>query len=351
MRRAGPSPRSFITRGLAEAYRAELVRAARRGLDFGPATGEPARWADRETAGVSWLEHASAYAVMKWPHAAAHTRASIADALATVTPALLAPAPSRPPAAVLRAALYGQAFRPAQPGASPSPQVTEALVLRLPVLRGAAPRGSRRAAPDRDGTGVGDDVPVKHLDAPPRPGGDRVVVGDDDDRRPGGVQLLQQGQDGGASGRVEVPSRLVGQQHRRTAGDRPGDRDPLPLAPRQLGRPGPGPVPQPDDSQGVCCQPPPLAAAHPAYSNPSATLPSTLWCSARKNCWNTNPIRDARSAASSRSRIRATSKPVTPTTPAVGLPRVPIRCSSVDLPDPDGPATATSSPAATARLA
>ena len=53
--------RSFITRGLAEGYRAKLVRAARRGLDFSPATGEPARWADRETAGVSWLEHASAY--------------------------------------------------------------------------------------------------------------------------------------------------------------------------------------------------------------------------------------------------------------------------------------------------
>ena len=32
----------------------------------------------------------------------------------------------------------------------------------------------------------------------------------------------------------------------------------------------------------------------PAYSSPSATLPSTLWCSARKNCWNTNPIRAAR---------------------------------------------------------
>ena len=87
----------------------------------------------------------------------------------------------------------------------------------------------------------------------------------------------------------------------------------------------------------------------PAYSSPSATFPSTLWCSARKNCWNTNPIRDARSAASSRSRIRATSRPVTRTVPAVGLSRVPIRCSSVDLPDPDGP-TATSSPAATARL-
>ena len=98
---------------------------------------------------MSWLEHASAYAVMKWPHAAAHTRASIADALATVTPALLAPAPSRPPAAVLRAALYGQAFRPAQPGADPSPQVTEALAWAqhhsLPVSVLADPRIIRRA--------------------------------------------------------------------------------------------------------------------------------------------------------------------------------------------------------------
>lgn len=32
---------SFITRALADSYRAELIRAARRGLDFDPATGEP----------------------------------------------------------------------------------------------------------------------------------------------------------------------------------------------------------------------------------------------------------------------------------------------------------------------
>ena len=88
----------------------------------------------------------------------------------------------------------------------------------------------------------------------------------------------------------------------------------------------------------------------PAYSSPSATLPSTLCCSARKNCWNTNPIRRARSPASSRSAIRATSIPVMRTVPAVGLSRVPIRCSSVDLPDPDGPTTAISSPAVTDRL-
>jgi hypothetical protein len=33
--------KSFITRALADSYLAELVRAARKGLEFDPATGEP----------------------------------------------------------------------------------------------------------------------------------------------------------------------------------------------------------------------------------------------------------------------------------------------------------------------
>ena len=89
--------RSFITRGLADSYRAELIRAARKGLDFSPATGEPASWATPEPATTSWLTHAAAYAAMKWPLLAAHTRAGIADALATITPALLTPGRGRPP--------------------------------------------------------------------------------------------------------------------------------------------------------------------------------------------------------------------------------------------------------------
>jgi hypothetical protein len=35
--------RSFITRGLADSYRAELIRAARKGLDFSPGTGNQRR--------------------------------------------------------------------------------------------------------------------------------------------------------------------------------------------------------------------------------------------------------------------------------------------------------------------
>jgi hypothetical protein len=80
--------KSFITRRLADSYRAELVRAARTGLEFDPATGEPVGWAAPQPAATTWYRHALAYTDMKWPELAAHSRASMAEALATVTPAL-----------------------------------------------------------------------------------------------------------------------------------------------------------------------------------------------------------------------------------------------------------------------
>jgi hypothetical protein len=116
-RAAGRSrSKSFITRKLADSYRAELVRAARMGLDFDPLTGEPAAWNLPEPAIVTWYEQATAYAVMKWPSLAAHSRASLAEALATVTPALTRPdARDRPDPRQLRRALYQHAFNPARP--------------------------------------------------------------------------------------------------------------------------------------------------------------------------------------------------------------------------------------------
>jgi hypothetical protein len=88
--------RSFATRALADSYRAELIRAARRGLEFDPATGEPAAWTVSESVTATWYQHAMAYAEMKWPHLAAHSSASM-----------------------LRAALYGCAFNP---GNGPAPR-------------------------------------------------------------------------------------------------------------------------------------------------------------------------------------------------------------------------------------
>ncbi len=141
--------RSFITRALADSYRAELIRAARQGLDFSARTGEPASWTTCLPATISWLDHAAAYAAMKWPLAAAHTGAGIADALATVTPALLTPGRDRPPAAILRGALYGHAFNPARAGTRPGPADTAALAWArhhcLPLAALADPAVTRRA--------------------------------------------------------------------------------------------------------------------------------------------------------------------------------------------------------------
>src|SRR4029453_18358469 len=64
----------------------------------------------------------------------------------------------------------------------------------------------------------------------------------------------------------------------------------------------------------------------------------------RKNCWNTKPIRPARSADSSRSDSAETSCPSIRTVPALGRSSVPSRFSTVDLPEPDGPTIATRSP-------
>ena len=114
--------KSFITRKLADSYRAELVRAARMGLDFDPLTGEPAAWNLPEPAIVTWYQEATAYAVMKWPSLAAHSRASLAEALATVTPVLTRPdARDRPGPRELRTALYQHAFNPARPADPDSP--------------------------------------------------------------------------------------------------------------------------------------------------------------------------------------------------------------------------------------
>jgi len=114
-----------------------------------PGTGEPASWAAPEAATTSWLEHAAAYAAMKWPLAAACTRAGIADALATITPALLTPGRGGPPAAVLRRALYGHAFNPARASSDPGPPARAALAWArhhsLPLAALADPAVTRRA--------------------------------------------------------------------------------------------------------------------------------------------------------------------------------------------------------------
>ena len=76
-----------------------------------------------EPATVTSYHEATAYTVMKWPSLAAHSQASLADALATVTPVLTRPdARDRSDPRELRTVLYQHTFnpaRPVEPGAQP----------------------------------------------------------------------------------------------------------------------------------------------------------------------------------------------------------------------------------------
>ena len=99
----------------------------RRGQEFSPATGEPAAWATPEPVTVTWYQHAVAYSEMKWPRLAPHSRANLADALATVTPLLTRETGLRPPPRRLRAALYGYAFNPQQCLRAPDPATASTL--------------------------------------------------------------------------------------------------------------------------------------------------------------------------------------------------------------------------------
>ena len=112
--------RTFTTRALADGFRSELITAARQGHPFDVETGLPPALADairRRSPGTRTL---SAFVDAKWHRAAPRSRQSTADALASVTAALLPTGGNRPEPRVLRAALYGWAFNSHRRAAGPA---------------------------------------------------------------------------------------------------------------------------------------------------------------------------------------------------------------------------------------
>ncbi|MGW5332389.1 site-specific integrase [Streptomyces bauhiniae] len=100
----------FTTKTLADARRSQLMTATKKGEPFDVATGLPVSEI-REANSPTWYEHACAYALMKWPRAAAKHRASIAEALAIAVPTLVTTRRGAPNPVILRKALYQWAFR------------------------------------------------------------------------------------------------------------------------------------------------------------------------------------------------------------------------------------------------
>ncbi len=78
-------------------------------------------------------------------------------------------------------------------------------------------------------------------------------------------------------------------------------------------------------------------------------MASTVKVSRRLADWNSRPIRRARRPARSYSGRRVMVSPATFTVPPSGSSSPARQASRVDLPEPDGPTTATISPAPTAR--
>ncbi|HYQ66150.1 tyrosine-type recombinase/integrase [Actinophytocola sp.] len=99
----------FVTEPLADSFRSDLVAAARRGEAFDCDQGLPVSMIRAENA-MSWFAFAVKYIDMKWPRAAAKSRAGNADALATITPMMFSTDRGNPDARILRRALTGWAF-------------------------------------------------------------------------------------------------------------------------------------------------------------------------------------------------------------------------------------------------
>jgi integrase len=99
------------TKALAESFLSELRQAAKRGEAFDIGEGLPASMRRAKYA-KSWFAFVLAYVDMKWPRAAATTRNSMTDALATVTAALVDDRPGQPEVLLLRRALRQYALVP-----------------------------------------------------------------------------------------------------------------------------------------------------------------------------------------------------------------------------------------------
>ncbi|MFB6988623.1 MULTISPECIES: tyrosine-type recombinase/integrase [unclassified Streptomyces] len=101
---------SFSTTGLAESRRAKLMTAARDGEPFDEHTGLPASELRAIKQRTTWYDLARSYTEQRWERTPGNTRRTLADAFATITPALVRPGVSFPEPRVLRRALYSWAF-------------------------------------------------------------------------------------------------------------------------------------------------------------------------------------------------------------------------------------------------
>ncbi|ATL25579.1 tyrosine-type recombinase/integrase [Streptomyces formicae] len=101
---------SFITSGLADSRRSKLMTAARDGEAFDVHTGLPTSELRAIKQRTTWYDLAHEYLDQRWDRTPGNTRRTLADAFATITPALVHPGASYPEPRVLRRSLYSWSF-------------------------------------------------------------------------------------------------------------------------------------------------------------------------------------------------------------------------------------------------
>ncbi|MGI5349473.1 tyrosine-type recombinase/integrase [Streptomyces sp. CA-250714] len=114
---SGPHARkhskSYRLKPQADGRRSELMEALRRGEQFDTEQGLPAselRAREAKEKAVTWYEHTCAFIEKKWTDAPGKSRRNFADALASITPAMVNTNVKRPDPRVLRRALYSWAY-------------------------------------------------------------------------------------------------------------------------------------------------------------------------------------------------------------------------------------------------
>src|SRR5204862_166901 len=143
-------------------------------------------------------------------------------------------------------------------------------------------------------------------------------VRDEDDRDALTVQLLQEDENVDAGPRVEVPRRLVGQQHRGVVDERARDRDTLLLSSGELARMMVGPIGEPDRGQPL------VRDGAPFFFPPLPAMPTTTsWPSLR------SPSRTSVALPSVRPSVSATGRSWPPGPRAHTRPATPPRASSL----------------------
>ncbi|NED13645.1 site-specific integrase [Streptomyces sp. SID9124] len=119
--------KSYQLKAQADGRRSELMSAVRRGEQFDEELGLPASEIRAMQGSITWYEHTRAYIDRKWAAAPAKSRKNYADALATITPALMKTRVGRPDTATLRKALYGWAYNRNRWNDEPPADVAHAL--------------------------------------------------------------------------------------------------------------------------------------------------------------------------------------------------------------------------------